>query len=240
MPNLITNPGFETGTFSGWSVTAVTGDLTRVGITNGTGANNPLGVTNTGVYSPAVYEGNYSAYSGSPDFPRFRQTLATSNGASYDLSFWIGAHSTKAFIQVLWGSFVVFQMNNPGTNPNFWPTTPLDKFDSPSGTKAGVTGTLSSNGCTQCALGGLVATSTAQDVTVFLGECVDLWFFDLADVESQPVCPNNAGPNAQLVGWIRSTVICPPTLGVTFGLTPAGAAIDLYCGTTPRTLIITE
>lgn len=240
MPNLFTNPGFETGTFSGWTVTAVTGTLARVGVTNGVGAANPLSITNTGVYAPAVYEGGYSAYSGTADFSKFVQALPTTNGATYDLSFWIGAHLTRGFVQVKWGLDIIFEMFNDGTNPDFWPTTPIDKFDSVSSTKPGVTGTLAANGCTVCGLGGHIATSSLQEVTFVIGECTDLWFFDLADLERRPFCPTDAGAIARQANWTNASVICPPTLGVTFTLTPSGPTSDLFCTDVPQSLVITE
>lgn len=73
--NLITNGGFETGNFSGW---------TQFGNTGFTGVNN----------SP-VHSGAYSAYFGSVGSTGgITQTIATSAGQTYLIDFWLTNQSS--------------------------------------------------------------------------------------------------------------------------------------------------
>src|SRR5436309_2150043 len=70
--NLITNPGFETGNFSGWTTTpASSGSDFFVDL-------NP-------------HSGTYAAWFGATgsDFDTISQTFATTAGVFYDLTFWL-------------------------------------------------------------------------------------------------------------------------------------------------------
>jgi hypothetical protein len=69
--NLVSNCGFETGTFSGWSGSATTGDPNLVGVDG----NDP-------------YEGSYAAYLGTNGTTAvLSQTLATVAGQQYTIEF---------------------------------------------------------------------------------------------------------------------------------------------------------
>lgn len=86
--NLVTNGGFETGDFAGWNQS---GNLGYTGVSSGFG--NDFG------NSP-----NYGAYFGPRGSLGFiSQTLATTPGASYSLSFWLASNGgTPNEIQVSW------------------------------------------------------------------------------------------------------------------------------------------
>src|SRR5205814_1991684 len=70
--NLITNPGFETGDFTGWSVT---GAATVTGTFNGI-------MPHTGSFQAVL--GSHNAASGEID-----QSIATIAGQSYTINFWL-------------------------------------------------------------------------------------------------------------------------------------------------------
>src|SRR4029450_259542 len=85
--NLITNPGFETGDFTGWPVNLgflVTGTLAGI--------------------SP--HSGNFQA-ANPPALAFLGQTLATTAGQSYTIDFWV-ATAGGAPLKVLWGGSPVF------------------------------------------------------------------------------------------------------------------------------------
>jgi hypothetical protein len=91
--NLVTNPGFETGDFTGWSLT---GDSTEV-LNVGSGGN-----PHTGPYSATFFQ------TGSLD--SLTQNLLTTTGQSYDLTFWLSnapfGTSTQIF-QVWWDGQII-------------------------------------------------------------------------------------------------------------------------------------
>lgn len=75
---LVTNGGFETGTLNGWSLSGDGGF--------------------TGVDTGAAYDGSYAFYSGSSGGATLSQSLATTSGGRYQLSFWLqnGSDGTGA------------------------------------------------------------------------------------------------------------------------------------------------
>jgi hypothetical protein len=73
--NLVTNPGFETGDFTGWTLSGNTGSP----------QNPSMGVTNTAAHTPLF--GVSAGPVGSLGF--LSQDLVTDPGASYDLTFWL-------------------------------------------------------------------------------------------------------------------------------------------------------
>lgn len=70
--NLVVNPGFETGNFSGWTV------------------NDPDNFTGVGSDAAFAHSGTHYAFLGAhPDTGSLSQNLATMTGASYTLSFFL-------------------------------------------------------------------------------------------------------------------------------------------------------
>lgn len=103
--NLVSNCGFETGTFAGWSGTSTTDG-------------------NSGVDSSDPYQGTYEAYLGSIGSTKtLSQTFATVAGQQYTLQFALdetlfGASTgyTNSFMADF-GSSVLFSESNVGLSP---------------------------------------------------------------------------------------------------------------------------
>ncbi len=102
--NLITNPGFETGDFTGWTVTHHGSTLVL-----------PDGYVYHGMtyYS---HTGNYFAGLGSNNqLDSLSQTLTTDPGQSYTISFWLASDGlTSNEFKVIWdGTTLSDQINIP-------------------------------------------------------------------------------------------------------------------------------
>ena len=105
-PNLVANPGFETGDFTNWSFAAAS-------------CGSDFGVTTNPV---DAHTGNFAAFfagtcAGSYD--SFEQTLATTPADSYDISFWIDTMSSGSDVrdlQVFWNGNLILDLPGPGTN----------------------------------------------------------------------------------------------------------------------------
>lgn len=102
---LVTNGGFETGSFSGWSV---------------------AGATDSGVDSLNPYAGSYAAYFGDPTATTISQSLATTAGQVYDLSFAIqvedgvsGTAFPNSFLALFGGQTVYAISNNAAFSYRF-------------------------------------------------------------------------------------------------------------------------
>src|SRR5467141_3839244 len=95
--NLITNPGFETGNFTGW--TANSGALV-LGTVNGV----------------APHSGSFQARLGSPGqgAGSITQSVATTPGSSYIIDFWLASPSGTDNFRASWDGVPILSLTNPG------------------------------------------------------------------------------------------------------------------------------
>jgi hypothetical protein len=95
--NLVTNPGFESGTFSGW--------------TNNSGGNF-VGTGN-------AHSGSYSAYMGAVGSDgTFQQAIATTPGLLYNISFWLySPGGTPNDFSASFGGVTFYTVTNGGAFP---------------------------------------------------------------------------------------------------------------------------
>lgn len=106
--NLVTNGGFETGDFNGWT-------QTLDALYDGVGDNTVL----------TVQAGTYSAYLGGAN-SSISQTLTTVAGAKYVLSFWLAAEDFLGFVTPndfsvdLGGATVMSLTDAPATGYNLY------------------------------------------------------------------------------------------------------------------------
>jgi hypothetical protein len=103
--NIVNNPGFETGDFTGWTV------------------NDPSGFTGVGSDAAFAHSGTHYAFLGAtPNTGSLSQSLATMGGTAYTLSFWLandatpGLGPTTAF-EAFFNGVSVFAL--PGNSPVF-------------------------------------------------------------------------------------------------------------------------
>jgi len=92
--NMITNGGFETGDFTGWTQTGNLGS--------------------TFVNGDDPHSGSYAAWLGPVGSPGFlSQSLATVPGVTYDISFWLKSDGlVPNFFSVAWGGSTPFSFTN--------------------------------------------------------------------------------------------------------------------------------
>jgi hypothetical protein len=112
---LVVNGGFETGNFSGWTVTGgpcefVLPNIASQGICTGIDSGGDPRA-HSGI--DAAYLGQYGSLAG------ISQTIATTPGTTYDLQFWLAntnyaplGGTTPNQFQVTWNGATVFNSNN--------------------------------------------------------------------------------------------------------------------------------
>jgi hypothetical protein len=93
VPQLVQNGGFETGDFTGWTVTGSSGsDDVFVGSADSLAVTTGYGRHKITTYygSYYIHSGSYAAFLGEPDVLSYlSQNLATDPGQAYLLSFWV-------------------------------------------------------------------------------------------------------------------------------------------------------
>ena len=100
--SIITNPGFETGSFTGW---ALSGDTSFTAVDN---------------FSP--HSGRFSAGLGTDGSTgSISQTLATTAGVSYDIEFWVNTAVTPNFFSVSFDGIVLDSLTNIRTSSTILP-----------------------------------------------------------------------------------------------------------------------
>lgn len=104
--NIVTNPGFETGNFTGW---ALSGDTT---------------FTSVDSFSP--HSGRFGAglgtSAGAPGSTgSITQTLATSAGVPYVIEFWVNTAVRPNFFSVSFGGNVLDSLTDITTSPSILP-----------------------------------------------------------------------------------------------------------------------
>src|SRR5262245_9224158 len=98
--NLVTNPGFETGNFTGWALSG------------------PTSFSAVDTFSP--HSGRFGAFlstigsTGSPG--SLTQTLATTAGVSYDIEFWLNTPLKPNFLSVSFDGMVLDSLTNITTS----------------------------------------------------------------------------------------------------------------------------
>lgn len=99
--NLVTNPGFETGNFTGWTQTPAS---------SGSGNFVTSSVANTGGSSAVFSATNF-------EVDTLSQTIATTPGASYTFSFFLrNAGSVQDSFSASWNGNTVYNFINSGSN----------------------------------------------------------------------------------------------------------------------------
>jgi len=95
-PNLVTNGGFETGSFSAWSTS--------------------IDAAFSGIDAVAAHSGSFGAFFGDAVTPgSIQQSFATSVGSNYNIHLWLRSDGLAPnSLSVLWGGATVYSAANLG------------------------------------------------------------------------------------------------------------------------------
>ncbi len=113
---LLTNPGFETGGFYGWSLSVLPGDEGNCGVTN---------------VPTWVHGGTYGAYFGPVIGPcSISQTVSTTPGQSYEVSGWLREFTPDAdnYFDVFWNGQLLAHITDDGGGLRAWGLGTFDVF----------------------------------------------------------------------------------------------------------------
>lgn len=123
--NLVVNGGFETGDFSGWTVTTA-----------------PAG-SNLNVYAGQAFDGNFAASFAANGglYDGIAQSLATTAGQEYEITFWVnnlGIENDSLLID--WEGATVLNLTPLGTGLESWEQITLTVLATQNGSSFGIRG----------------------------------------------------------------------------------------------------
>ncbi|HEV2454881.1 MAG TPA: protease pro-enzyme activation domain-containing protein [Verrucomicrobiae bacterium] len=107
--SLVQNGGFETGDFSGWTFAGTPTLPAAIGVTYYNA------VVYSGDYPRAVHSGNYGAFLGDTNVATISQTLATTSGRDYLVSFWLDntVSGGGQIFEASWNGNNFYSVTNP-------------------------------------------------------------------------------------------------------------------------------